>query len=121
MRVLMFQPFFATLVEYGTKNQTIRAQARCKVGDTLSLRRWKGKDYRSKQEILKTARCTAIAPIQIGTGPAGDEIMLEGIVCDTDVRAELARADGFSCASAMIQWFRTTHGLPFTGYVIRWK
>jgi hypothetical protein len=38
MRVIMFQPRFAGLVEAGLKTQTIRKNARCKIGDTLSLR-----------------------------------------------------------------------------------
>ena len=34
--------------------------------------------------------------------------------------ANLARADGFNCAAAMLAWFEKTHGLPFEGLLIRW-
>jgi hypothetical protein len=50
----MFQDRFADKVRDGRKLHTIRKTARCKVGDTLSLRRWSGTPYRSKQELLRT-------------------------------------------------------------------
>lgn len=34
---------------------------------------------------------------------------------------ELARVDGFKSASDMIAWFKVTHGLPFSGVLIRWE
>jgi hypothetical protein len=52
MKVLMFQPRFAPLVEAGTKTQTIRPVRRrpIVVGDELSLRAWTGLPYRSPQQ-----------------------------------------------------------------------
>jgi hypothetical protein len=63
MRVIMFQDRFAELVRGGDKCQTIRWSARCRPGDVLSLRRWTGKPYRSKQETLREAVCTAVSPV----------------------------------------------------------
>jgi hypothetical protein len=32
-----------------------------------------------------------------------------------------AKRDGFSDWGALVKWFRTAHGLPFTGIVIHWQ
>jgi hypothetical protein len=63
MIVYMFQDRFSELVRDGSKRQTIRkGLPRCKPGDTMSLRRWTGKPYRSKQEELRVAVCTETVP-----------------------------------------------------------
>lgn len=121
MRVIIFQPRFAELVRAGSKCQTIRKTARCKTGDALSLRRWTGKPYRSKQETLRTAICMSVESVSIGHGIFCDGIAVNGEECDTSARASLSRADGFSCATDMLDWFRETHGLPFAGFIIRWN
>ena len=120
-RVLMCQERFAPKVHDGTKSHTIRKSARCKPGALLSLRRWKGKPYRSKQEILREAICTAVIQITIGNGPNQDEICIGGILADPLTRDRLARADGFECATDLLHWFRDVHGLPFSGWLIEWS
>jgi hypothetical protein len=107
MRVFLFQDRFAELVRAGTKRQTIRARARCKPGDELSLRRWTGKPYRSKQEILRSGeRCNAVLGVLIE----------EDTIPDND----FAQADGFKDWGELLDWFRKTHGLPFEGECVRW-
>ena len=34
---------------------------------------------------------------------------------------EFAQADGFRDAAEMCEWFDAVHGLPFSGWLIRWK
>ena len=112
MRVILFQDRFAELVRTGQKKQTIRKKARCKPGDELSLRKWTGKPYRSKQETLLNTKCKEVGAIRIedGPAPAGVLMIVEG----------WAHADGFSSFIEMQEWFRKTHGLPFEGEVITW-
>lgn len=121
MRVILFQDQFAPLVEDGTKTQTIRKAARCKPGDVLSLRKWSGKPYRSKQDILQQATCTVVIPVEVGTGPHMDGIALTGIECDDNERAVIAKLDGFDSANEMLEWFKKVHSLPFTGEIIMWE
>ena len=120
MRVILFQPRFAELVRTGQKRQTIRKQARCKPGDLLSLRRWTGKPYRSKQQRLWGATCRSVCPISIGHGVYKDGISVNGVECSMSQRARVAREDGFGCVTEMLDWFEQTHGLPFVGEVIAW-
>jgi hypothetical protein len=111
MRVILFQDHFAAMVRAGTKHQTIRKTARCRPRDVLSLLRWTGQPYRSKQEILREAVCSAVTPIEIERwGVSG--------VADDD---KMARLDGFADWLEMRAWFDGTHGLPFAGWLIEWQ
>jgi hypothetical protein len=115
MRVLMFKEQFVPKVRDGSKPYTIRKTARCKPGHILSLRRWMGLPYRSKQEVLMETVCVAVTPVEINQWGAdlGDVF----VHCpDT-----LARGDGFSGWEEMREWFRQTHGLPFHGVIIEWE
>ena len=117
MKVLLFQPRFADLVRSGAKTQTIRRDRKhpIKVGDQLSLRRWTGKPYRSKQEVLGAAQCVAEIPCLIYE---------YGAMVGTNlaVNAEgFALKDGFASFEEMREWFDSTHGLPFSGTLIRWR
>lgn len=107
MAVIMFQPQFHKAVESGEKRQTIRPPRKrpIKAGQELSLRAWTGKPYRSAQREIKKAVCQSIEPIRIDETFSDDDE---------------ARRDGFSDAEEMREWFRSTHGLPFSGDRIRW-
>ena len=107
MRVIMCQDKFVSLIKDGRKRQTIRASARCKPGDALSLRRWSGRPYRSKQEVVLETTCTSVEAVRIDHTEHPTE--------------ELARADGFDGVGEMLQWFEYHHGLPFDGWIIRWE
>ena len=117
MRVIMFQDRFASKVRDGSKPHTIRKTARCKPGDTLSLRRWTGKPYRSKQAVLREAICEAVTLIEINRFGADLGDVGVFIHCpDT-----LAKGDGFASWPEMREWFERTYGLPFRGFVIEWR
>lgn len=117
MRVILFQDRFAELVRMGVKCQTIRKTARCSPGDVLSLRRWTGKPYRSKQEILKTAVCESVEELFLGmnTLRVGDRTL-----CPFSQDC-FAIDDGFQDMGEMREWFAKTHGLPFDGWLIKWR
>jgi hypothetical protein len=119
--VRLFKPQFVPMVEAGTKCQTVRPWPKRvpHVGDSLSLRTWTGKPYRSKQRVLREAVVSNVRHIYITD---------TGWVWLDDMRIKLrsefesfARADGFENPEQMLAWFRLTHGLPFDGIVIYWQ
>jgi hypothetical protein len=122
----MFQPRFAGMVERGEKLQTVRPtptpKRMPKPGDKISLRAWTGRPYRSQQRVLMESTITRVSRIKI-TAQGFDHWEDEGRGKrrNADSLDAFARRDGFSDGSAMLQWFRETHGLPFTGIVIHWR
>lgn len=116
--VRMFKPRFAALVEAGTKTQTVRpTPARMpKPGDKLSLRMWTGKPYRSKQRVLREATVLYIAKIKLDCF----DMWFDGVRASEAKQEAFARADGFSTAHELLDWFENEHGLPFEGVVIVW-
>jgi len=113
---------FAALVESGAKRQTIRPPRKrpIKVGDTLDLRKWSGRAYASKQVKLRTAVCEGVITATV------DETGVTLVNGDSKLRLEgvnglwFAQQDGFHTFADMKDWFESTHGLPFTGDLIRW-
>lgn len=121
MRVIMCQPQFVPKILDGSKPHTIRKSALCKPGDILSLRRWSGKPYRSKQQILRTVTCISVDPVRIeNVSGWGFVAWKNGQQQSQEMVEALARNDGFACAKDMLDWFLNTHGLPFDGFLIRW-
>ena len=116
MRVLMFKPRLAELVKARQKFQTIRAHANCALGDTLSLRQWEDRPYRSKQIRLLDTTCTRVSYVVIDR--LG--IVVDGKALAPDEAAVFAAADGFYTEDEMIDFFGTEYGLPFSGNVIYW-
>lgn len=119
MAVIMFQHRFADLVATGKKNQTIRPIGKRKIekGMKLSLRKWEGKAYRSKQIVLKEVTCISVAQVYLDHHGfhSSDGHTLSSVANDM-----IARADGFESFQALLEWFKETHGLPFNGRLIQW-
>lgn len=116
MIVRMFKEQFAEKVKNGDKCQTCRPfPARLPLeGMKISLRKWSGKPYRSKQVVLRESRVTRVATFEIKkTG-----IIVAGYAEPMD---DFARADGFADFFEMRDWFQAQHGLPFYGIVIYWQ
>ncbi len=116
MPALNFQKQFAPLVESGEKRQTIRAERKdgrmpAKPGDIIAL--YTGMRTKSCRK-LADVECIAVDPIRISYGY---------ISVDSQIQDEhrLAVADGFDDVAAMRDWFNKTHGLPFSGLLIRWR
>jgi hypothetical protein len=122
MRVIMFQDRFAGKVRDGSKPHTIRQTARCKPGDVLSLRRWTGKPYRSKQEVLRTETCIGVDAVRMEIAPGrGFAVSVNGAGLTYRQIEHLAIQDGFDGIEDMAEWFIDTHGLPWDGFLIRWS
>lgn len=122
MKVLMFQPWKAALVESGASRQTIRPTRKrpINVGDELSLRTWRGKPYQSKQHILGKSNCSETFPIKI-TGSIVEPVLISyGHAFSDSSALGIAEMDGFPGLGAMMLWFDRMYGLPFYGTVIRW-
>jgi uncharacterized protein YqfB (UPF0267 family) len=117
MRVILFQNRFPDKIRDGSKKHTIRKKAGCKPGDILSLRRWTGRPYRSKQESIINIECIAVSSIYINY----DKVLMDDTLLDLSHLDRLAIDDGFKNFSDMTLWFAKTHGLPFSGYLIKWK
>ena len=126
MRVLLFQTRFEDDIRNGLKISTIRGEARCRPGDTLSLRKWSGKPYRTKQVILGEVRCVTVKRIRLYMS---DDDKL-GVTIDglpsrkiTYLNA-LASIEGFSDFRELTQWFQANHGISkdksFEGAQIIW-
>lgn len=122
MPLIHFQLRFTEAIRTFQKCQTIRKVRKRPIreGDFLILGSWTGKPYRSKIAVLHKTFCTRVESCAIGVGPFSDEIEIEGVRLGTLERAALARDDGFACASEMIDWFASTHGIPFNGVIIGW-
>lgn len=123
MRVYLFMDRFAGKVRNGSKRQTIRTgEPRCKTGDVLSLRRWTGKPYRSKQEVLRDGMCTGTVPVEVAFwGVNGWIVYVDGKHVDGVKLQALARADGFENAADMKKWIENVHGpMNFHGHMVKW-
>lgn len=125
--VRLFQPRFAPAVESGAKLHTIRPLPKRlpRSGDTISLRAWKGKSYRSKQRILREATVTSVEGIiihadgvEFSPGTPRCYWLGEGRAGTRDI---FAWNDGFRDWLDMKTWFQATHRLPFTGIIIYWS
>lgn len=123
--VIMFQPRFAAKVARGYKTTTIRLPRKraIKPGDVLSLRVWKGKPYRSKQQWIRSAVCTKVENFtlrQNGT-VRGHVIGIDHVEHCSPQCDFIAHMDGFADGIDMTRWFLENHTLPFEGVRIHWN
>lgn len=124
MNVFVFQNRFEAPILAGRKPHTIRGhrrdgKPRARVGETISLRVWTGKPYRSKQREFARAVVTAVFPVRIydcgiQLHATRREVLWYG-------QQRIARQDGFAGFTEMLEWFRSTHGLPFEGVLVKWR
>ncbi len=121
MVAINFKKEFVGAILAGDKAQTIRQKARCKPGDKLQLYTGQRTKYCKK---ISDAICTHVHTIEI------DELLikLEGIPLDIACMTQFAQADGFTAHDNprintldFLNFFRDNYGLPFKGYVIKWK
>lgn len=123
MRVYLFMDRFAEKVRDRSKRQTIRAGfPRCKPGDALSLRRWTGKPYRSKQEVICEGVCRKVTTFSAHVvSNCGWTVWVDCEHVYGDALDNLAALDGFDNAEDMKAWFLDVHGCDFNGYIVQWE
>ena len=134
MPALNFKPQFAPMVRAGIdtefakanpgihpKRQTIRATRKnpIKEGDTLYL--YTG--MRTKNcEKLGEAICKEVEKIKIWKTQQNIffVIWIDDELLSTTDKEILAKNDGFESWEELVNFFKTTHGLPFNGQLIKW-
>lgn len=90
-----------------------------KIGEDFVGYVWTGRPYRSPQREFLWTVVTKVEKIEIAHQ---GWIWLDDIRFKTLDAADIfARADGFETALEFLRFFRTVHGLPFTGIVIHWR
>jgi len=123
MPLLNFKKQFGAMVESGEKRQTIRAYRKDhrdpKVGDVLYF--YVGVRTAASRAIGRSI-CTEVVDILIGAsgdvafiGPDGREMTLH-----VENEDWFAQRDGFDDHAGFVDFFKKTHGLPFSGLMIRW-
>lgn len=119
MAVLMFMAKLAPKVRDGSKRHTVRPERKrpIKLGDRLSLRRWQGKAYRSKQVKLRAAVCTKVEPLRLTRKKL---LSIGGKRLNATEAEAFAKADGLESFLEFAQFLEQAHGLPFKGQVIHW-
>ena len=121
MPAINFQKRFAPLILSGEKCRTIRALRKdgrppCAAGDRLKL--YTG--MRTKGcTLVKTVEVIACEEITIRRDGA---YLADAVYGPGGERPDFfARLDGFKDWAEMRDWFEQAHGLPFEGWLIRWK
>ncbi|XPS85589.1 hypothetical protein Dvar_36070 [Desulfosarcina variabilis str. Montpellier] len=117
--ILNYKKQFAPLVESGEKRQTIRAMRKrpFKAGDRLY--HYTGLRTKACRKLLES---TCLFADRIDILPHGT-VFINNWLCEGPMK-NLAVADGFRREGHewedMLAFFTQTHGLPFTGQLIRW-
>lgn len=121
MNALVVKPRFEASILDGTKNTSIRpprkdGRPRATPGETLSIRVWTGRPYRSKQRELCQRVVKFVFPVVVQfAGITRPDLNGAALV-----RNRIAKDDGFQNWREMRAWFRDMHGLPFKGVLIHW-
>ncbi len=123
MKYFLFAPRFVEPIERRTKRQTIRKAARCEPGEVVSLRRWTGRPYGSKQtEIVPPVRVEAVLPVRIAVDRLENQavIVVGTEVLEHDELCRFVRADGFNCVSDFIDHWSKRPAI-FEGFLHTWE
>lgn len=112
-----FQAQFADQVEKRIKRQTIRAERKDGRIPEVGERFVGYTGMRTKKcRKLVDSRISEVLPIAI----KDDGIWLAGTPLNDVEAHSIALLDGFQSAKEMLLWFARTHGLHFSGHLIRW-
>jgi len=132
MPALNFKPQFAPMVRAGIdtafakanpgiypKRQTIRAMRKnpIKEGDTLYL--YTGMRTKNCRKLGETV-CKSAIGFKILNHSLLYVIYLNEKIITPKQIDQIIKEDGFEHTEDFINFFQTTHGLPFTGQLIKW-
>lgn len=108
---------FIDKVASGEKRQTIRSLRKrpFKVGDVLS--HYTGMRTKKGRKIRPDTICTSADEIVM----TQNSIKVSGQSLKYSGAFKLAKADGFDSVFEFMQFFKHTHGFPFTGQIIKWE
>ena len=124
MPAISFSVFKDKILD-GSKTQTIRKIRKrpIKLGDTLQLY-WQQRT--PNRELLLESKCIAISTVEIHDDCfiIDDDIPTKGsarFCAYSRMMRDFAIADGFNDWEEMLNWLEKTHGLPFSGVLIKWE
>lgn len=125
MKVLLFVPRFAPPIRAGTKRGTLRtpnARSPFRAGETISLRTWSGKPYRSRQqEIVPPVVCSCVSDVALGFRGRQPEIYVGNRRLSPAEAEAFVRADGFECAEDFHAYWHAKGVLTWRGNLIEWE
>ena len=120
MPLLNYRPQFAPLVESGDKRQTIRAFRKRLIKPGDRLYHYTGLRTKQCRKLLESD-CATTDRIKIYKN---GNVHINATLLYESVKECLAFDDGFRREGHewedMLAFFERTHGLPFTGQLIRW-
>ncbi len=111
-----FQKRFAELVEFGSKNTTIRPKRRNAPREDQTALLFTGLRTKNTRR-LGASPIVDVSHIEIST--AGN-IDVDGQMLSVKQSEELACADGFESLTELVEWFDENYDLPFHGDLITW-
>ncbi len=110
----------------GAKRQTIRAIRKNPIKEGEKLYMW-WKQRSSEREKLGETTCINVVPLTIEkhglicAEPLGQIVLgRKDLMISDQALNEFAIADGFNNWQELVEFFESTHGLPFTGVLIQW-
>lgn len=123
MALLGYKSEFAILVELSIKRQTIRAPRKYPVKAGERLYHYTGLRTKACRKLLEST-CMSVADIRIDADGA---VFIDGDQLNSKVLLDIfAWQDGFRATPGksehdnFIDFFKTVHGLPFAGQLIKW-
>jgi hypothetical protein len=113
-----FKKEFVPKILAGEKFSTIRSKQRCNVGDNMQL--YTGQRTKACQKIGETV-CTGIAMVEFLEPP--DDFWIAFPLSDNvfEDGVQLYQMEGFANDEDMKGFFRTQYGLPYIGYLHKFK
>ena len=149
MVAINFSPQFAGIVASGAKKQTIRKKNRFRIGDRLQL--YTGQRTKNCKKLIEddplviavisvgitreTISMNAIdykddinnlfSELKDHFKTKEDALEWANSIRDIFMRCDnldaISRRDGFKSWQEMRDWFAEKHGLPFHGYLVKWR
>lgn len=123
--ILMFGNEFAKSILSGEKFQKTGpvSMRKIRAGDTLSLRQWEGKPYRSKQIVLRDCTAVSCDPVMVNYDglyyrPLGGDMVIK--FPDADA-LEYANVEGFANVEDMVKSLSRQFTIPLECEAIRWN
>ncbi len=110
---------FVDAIRAGTKRTTIRSNpVQFLPGDTLVLKAWIGRPYRSKQETVGTYLIDMVTDVYVHAGGIGRNTPGGLIEFTADQLTTVLKDDGFQDWPAMRDYFNRNQALPFFGQLV---
>jgi hypothetical protein len=116
MPAFNFKYRFAKKVESGEKRHTIRARRKNPPRLGQAFHAFEGMRTMKCRRLLRST-ITLVEPIRIAQDGC---VYVAGRRLTVDEAHALARADGFTSANELYEFFKETHDLPFDGDLIHW-